>query len=106
MPSESFSVADEFTNACWDSVRECQRLGYKPTLFIRMLGERGALETARTLLGTSSPSDGFTRLWELNRLSLTVEAIGQRPEFASLFSPEVLATAQARLAQHGYPAEL
>ena len=40
-----------------------------------MLFEHGALKTVRMLLGSSVVQYGFTKLWELNRLDLTVEAL-------------------------------
>jgi hypothetical protein len=46
--------------------------------------------------------EGFTKLWELGRLDLTVEAIILRNPFNQLFSREVLNTARERLGQLGY----
>ena len=45
---------------------------------------------------------GFTRLWELRRLDLTVEAVVLRPEFASLFTPDERAVARQRLDSVGF----
>ena len=85
-----------------DGVRRCQRLGYNPSYFVRMLDEHGALGTARQLLATSSTSEGFTRLWELGHLELTVEAIVLRPRFQPLFTPTELRLACRRLQELGF----
>lgn len=71
-------------------------------MFLRMLDEGGAINTAHALLATSSPSDGFTRLWELERLDLAVEAIVLDAEFSSNFSEDELETARRRLGDYGY----
>jgi hypothetical protein len=47
-------------------------------------------------------SDGFTTLWELKRLDLSVEAFVLRPEYAPLFTEEERAIARARLRQYEY----
>jgi hypothetical protein len=62
-----------------------------------MLREHGGLETAHHLLHGSEVSYGFTELWMLGRQDLTVEALVIRPEYATLFSLQELATARARL---------
>jgi len=64
----------------------------------------GGVETARRLLWKDDISDGFTTLWELKRLGLSVEAYVLRPEYASLFTEEERGIARARLRQYGYAA--
>jgi hypothetical protein len=76
--------------------------GYNPTYFLQMLADRGALETARALIASPRPSDGFVRLLELGRLDLSVEAIACRREYRHLFSTAELATAKRRLHDAGY----
>ena len=66
-----------------------------------MVSTRGALETARELLRSGTPSEGFTALWGRGRLDLTVEALARRREFRSLFTHEELVTARSRLERHG-----
>ena len=77
-------------------------VGYNATLFLRMLSDHGGLETARRLITSSRPSDGFTALWERGRLDLSVEAYALRPEFEPLFERSVLQAARERLQQYGY----
>ena len=51
-----------------------RELGYNATRFLQMISEHGGLATARQLLWSDKPSDGFTTLWSHHRLDLTVEA--------------------------------
>lgn len=74
---------------------------YNASRFLQMVGERGGLETARYLLHTGL-SDGFTALWNCNRLDLTVEAYVLKPEWQGLFTQDELAIARKRLAEVGY----
>jgi hypothetical protein len=78
--------------------------GYDAKLFARMLSEHGPLETARRLIATDRPSEGFTRLWERGRLDLTVEAQVLKPEFRDLFTDIELERCRGRLSQYGYRA--
>ena len=70
-----------------------------------MVGERGGLETARYLLHAGL-SDGFTALWNCNRLDLTVEAYVLKPEWQGLFTQDELAIARKRLAEVGYKGDV
>ncbi len=86
------------------AVKECRKIGYKPTRFVQMLNERGAGNTARALLSATNTSDGFTQLYLAKRLDLSVEAIVLRPEHRELFTPNELATARQRLRDMDYSA--
>jgi hypothetical protein len=48
---------------------------YNATLFLGMLQRRGGLLTAKQLINSPKPSDGYTALYERRRLDLTVEAL-------------------------------
>ena len=78
-----------------------RELGYNATYFLRMLSDVGPLETARRLVLSTSPSEGFATLYQHRRLDLTVEALVVRDEYAELFEPELVSAAEARLAAHG-----
>lgn len=84
--------------------RKAKKIGYTPLLYLRMIGDYGGLGTAQRLLATQKPSDGFTRLWELKRLDLTVEAliIDNKEKYKELFSEEELEIAYKRLDDLGY----
>jgi hypothetical protein len=75
--------------------------GYHATYFLRMLSEHGGLETARRLVGSSQPSEGFTTLYLKHRLDLTVEHLVLEVSFSSLFPIELIETARNRLSDYG-----
>jgi len=79
---------------------------YTASIFFNMLNERGGLPTAKYLINSNTPSEGYTRLYELGRLDLTVEAVVvEEPRWHSLFTTEELAKARKRLADYGYKAK-
>lgn len=76
---------------------------YNATIFFRMLSERGGLETAKYLINSSQPSDGYTHLYERGRLDLTVEAlVVEESRWHSLFNADEIARAEKRLADYHY----
>jgi len=79
-----------------------RELGYNATRFIQMLTDQGGAATARHLLWSDTPSDGFTTLWSHHRLDLTVEAHVLQDRFASLFTDEDRERARDRLAAYGW----
>ncbi len=87
--------------------RAKQEANYNATYFLHMLAEHGALDTARRLITSTTPSQGFTTLWERHRLDLTVEAHVLQSRFSDLFTVDELEAAASRLAAYGYtpPAE-
>ena len=98
---QSTEVAAAFDAAVGEAVRECHRIGYRPSYFQQMLSEFGAVVTAQKLINSATVSDGFTTLWEKGRLDLTVEAIALRPEFRDLFTAPELREAERRLKAYG-----
>ena len=80
-------------------MEEC---GYAATRFLQMVTTNGGVETARRLLATQAPSDGFTKLWEYGRLDLTIEVLVLKPEYTTLFSEGEKRIARERLEQYGY----
>jgi hypothetical protein len=83
--------------------RALKEAGYKASYYFQMLSERGTLATAQALISATQPSEGFTRLWELRRLDLTVEYVALNPRWASLFIDAELAEARKRLLEYGMP---
>ena len=76
---------------------------YKATRFFHMVGENGGLETAKILIHSPHVSEGYTALWEIGRLDLTVEAlIFDNPEYHELFTNEELAICKKRLIDYRY----
>jgi hypothetical protein len=92
-----------FDHAAWHATRECKILGYHPTYTIRLMTELGTVQAARQMLERSADSDGFTRLFLLDRLDLSIENIALQSEFRDLFSRELRAEARRRLIEVNYP---
>ncbi len=83
--------------------RAKDEVGYNATRYLQMLHQRRGVETAKLLMGANGVSEGYTALWELGRLDLTVEAmITDNSEWHELFTGEELANARDRLAEYGY----
>jgi hypothetical protein len=101
MSRKTRSRSVNFETAVNEAVRECQSIGYRPTYFRQMLADLGAIGAAQILINTAKPSDRFTRLWELQRLDLTVEAIVLRPGFEELFTRAERDIAIRRLHDYG-----
>ena len=83
-------------------VRADKECGYRATRFLQMLGEKGGVGTAKSLISRPGGTEGFTKLWEFNRLDLSVEALVIREEFQSLFTKEEIDTCKNRLNEYGY----
>lgn len=96
-------LENNFEIALLKAVQICINLyGYHPTYFLRMLENYGPVSTATQLATASKFHEGFTKLWELGRLDLTVEAIMLRDPHRILFPEEVLKKALLRLKALGY----
>lgn len=95
----------QFREATLDTYRQAkQQYGYNATYFLQMVQKHGAVNAARRLLD-SDGTYGFTKLWELGRLDLSIEAKMLRPQFAPLFTAEELAKARKKLLEYGYEPE-
>ena len=104
MPTEAES---QFNEAMLNIYRRAKvEAGYNATRFLSMVVERGGLETARYLLHAATVSEGYTALWERQRLDLTVEAMILRPEWQALFSDVERRIAVNRLREYGYSGSL
>ena len=82
-----------------------QEIGYNPTRFMQMVGEHGGVAAARSLLTGRDASEGFTTLWEHQRLDMSVEAVALLPWYRDLFSDDERATAEHRLREHRFDVE-
>jgi hypothetical protein len=96
-------IESTFENELRKAVDICINLyRYRPSYFLQMLDNYGAVGTAIKLATATKFHEGFTKLWEFGRLDLTVEAIMLRTPFNQLFSQEVLDKALKRLKELGY----
>ena len=76
---------------------------YNASLFLRMVEEQGGFQAARTLINSANPSSGYTRLWKLKRLDLSVEVVVlQSSQFHPLFTEHELEICKKRLRDYGY----
>lgn len=72
-------------------------INYRPTLLLQHVQQDGGLVTAKRYLQADNVTEGFVRLWQSDRLCLTVEALTLREPWCQLFTPEELAVAERRL---------
>jgi len=95
-------LEDEFDDAIIRALNEAKNIGYVATRFFKMFNEMGGVETAKVLINSRKPSEGYTALWERKRLDLSVEALVQDPRWQPLFSSEEIEKARQRLIKYGY----
>ena len=92
-----------FTGAMLDIyARTLKETGYRASLFFRMINDQGGYQAAITLIHASRPSDGYTALYQRNRLDLTVEALVLRPEWTDLFTDDDRLAAHKRLSDYEF----
>ncbi|NLB81252.1 MAG: hypothetical protein GX800_06525 [Clostridiaceae bacterium] len=97
------NLVERFGNELLEAVRQCQeQLSYNPTYFLRMFHEKGPVEAAKILVNSPAPAEGFTKLWEKQRLDLTVEAHVIKDQYNSLFEQEEIEKARKRLQDYEY----
>ncbi len=75
---------------------------YYPSRFLQIMNSKSAVETAKQLVMDSKYHEGLTKLWELKRLDLTVEAIIIQDPYCKLFSDEILVKTKEKLNELGY----
>jgi hypothetical protein len=93
----------EFTEAMLDIYRRAlAEAGYRASIFLNMVIERGGYQAARALIRSSKPSDGYTALWQRGRLDLTVEALVLRPQWHDIFTDDDRKVAHARLTEYEF----
>lgn len=78
---------------------ECK---YNANRFYKMVQEHGGLAAAKRLLASSQYPEGLSRLWELGRLDISMEALVLKDPWNTLFTPAELAQARKRLDALGY----
>lgn len=96
------AIEEKFHTAMICIYEDAKKAGYNASYFLRMVSDLGGVETAYRLIMANKPSDGFTNLWELGRLDLSVEALILAPEWEYLFGEEERAFARKRLEAYAY----
>ena len=96
-------LEQEFNQAMFKIYYSAKEIGYTASKFFQMLEQHGGLQTARNLINASTISSGYTRLWKLKRLDLSVEAVvHENSEWHPLFTAEELERCRKRLSEIGY----
>ncbi len=101
-------LINRFNEALWNAYKIAKKeVNYNATRFLQMFEEHGGLETAHILINSPRVSEGYTKLWELKRLDLTIEAIiFDNPEYHELFTEDELRIVKKRLVDFKYPPAL
>lgn len=96
------TLEDEFHRAMIGVYETAKGHDYFATYFKQMLDEHGGVQTAKRLLAKAETQQGLTRLWELNLLDHSMEALVIQERFQPLFTDEEVAEARRRLEELGY----
>lgn len=84
-------------------VRAKKECGYNATEFLNMLSRDRGITTAKRLINTPKQSPGYTNLYLLDRLDLTVEAtVWENTKFWPLFTEDDIEAARKRLEENEY----
>lgn len=97
------SLESEFYTAVMQDVKILEKKGYRPLVFLDMISQYGAIETAKRLVNSPKPSQGYTKLWEMGALQYSVENQIQNERWNTVFSDEERAKAKKQLADYGFP---
>lgn len=95
-------VERQFEDFLRAKVEEANSFKYVPTKFLGMLSSSGAYATATQLLSSKDLTSGYQRLWQNQRLDLSVEALVLEHEWWEYFDPMLLQRAEARLREFNY----
>ena len=97
------NLETEFYNSVINDVKILKdKYGYYPRFFLDMIANIGAVETAKQLVNSSKPSEGYTRLWELGVLQYSVENQIQDERWNDLFTDKEREKARKRLSDYGF----
>ncbi|MCT2347531.1 HNH endonuclease [Niallia taxi] len=100
MSEENKQLQLELHKALLEAAKNAKKLGYNPHIFNQMLATEGGYSVAKKLIHKTST--GFEKLWTLDRLDLTTEAVILQDNFRPLFSEKELEIAKTRLSNFGY----
>ena len=97
------SLENDFDHAMHGTYEAARKKGYVATYFLKMLHEHGGVETAKRLLEKPDAQIGLTKLWELDLLEETVEAVlWNNTQYHPLFNSSHIQEAHRRLDEFGY----
>lgn len=92
-------LGEQLRKGCADT----ESIGYNPTKFRIMMAESGPVGACQRVIMSARVTDGFTKLWDKDRLELTAEAIILQGPWKALFEPEVLEKARKSLRKYDRP---
>ena len=97
------TLEERFDAAMMSIYHEAKKIGYTPSMFHQMVVKQGGLAAAKQLINAPNPSDGYTKLWELGRLDISVEVVVlENDNWHPLFTQEELGICRKRLTDYGY----
>lgn len=82
--------------------RSLRETGVNHSMFLRMIDDYGAHETALRLVHAPKPSVGYTDLYLEGRLDLTVEALVLQRKWDPIFEDETRQLARKRLTEYHF----
>ena len=89
----------DLKNRCQIAKKECN---YNPTRFMQMLAEFGGVGTAKRIIQKGDIPEGFTTLFMVGRLDLTMEAAILEEKYKPLFSQYEIEFCRKRLQDASY----
>jgi len=93
----------DFEKRIWNAIKIMnEKHNYNPTILIDMINKYGGIEAVQRLINSSEPTYGYTKLWELKALDLSLEAIILEKEWFELFTEGDRIKARNRLKEYGY----
>lgn len=96
------SLEEQFHHAMISVYENAKDHDYFATYFKRMINEHGGVQAAKRLLAKQEIQEGLMKLWELQLLNQSMEALVIQKRFQSLFTPAEIAEAHRRLQALGY----
>ncbi len=82
------------------------KLGYDAKLFRKVISTKGGYEAAKGFISKPGGTTGFTRLYELKRLDLSVENLILQDKYETLFSEQEREICWSRLKEYGFIQEM
>ncbi len=96
------SLEEQFHHAMIGVYENAKEHDYFATYFKRMIDQYGGLGAAKRLLATQEIQEGLMKLWELNCLGQSMEALVIQERYQPLFTQAEIAEARRRLDELEY----
>ena len=96
------NLADQFHRAMIGVYENAKDHDYFATYFKRMIDEHGGVQAAKRLLAMQEIQEGLMKLWGMNLLRQSMEALVIQERFEPLFTEAEIAEARRRLDELGY----